>query len=516
MRCRFDTILIVAAPMLFMTAAGRYEQPAAQVLQAEDRRYLDSVASAELTREAKRTFAMLLFCDPDAAFKINTAALPPGMKSMRSPQPRLFAKQPKMPPSARSGIDAFPWERTSLAASLQSIWKEVMVPALITLALGVVGLLPLSAMAENELAALAGGKFDSSLVDTQCIKNSCALQSAAAIGNPDSLKGMACIGKCMGDNACVTGCFAKFGNGNEEVSELLKCTVEDNECIKINVLPKGPDPADAVTPPRGTLVKNFNPDSMQGTWYKVMGWNSNYDCFDCQQNTFKRARADGPMTVDVDFSMPRQRRFTDKPGTEPEPARLRMVEKMLFDKSSSNRHAHTEGRLFGLKFWENWAVIGENSKEEPPFKFIYYNGRTRQNTYEGAFVYARTPKLSPVAMKSVYNVAQNAGMDPTKFCQIRNSECHVQSTTGPSVIASSSKRAASILTAIVTAPIDGVHNAGMFLGDTAANIAEFTEDARDASKWMLDQQKLVDWGSIAYADDSIPLSGASNDISMTK
>jgi VDE lipocalin domain len=79
------------------------------------------------------------------------------------------------------------------------------------------------------------------------------------------------------------------------------------------------------------------------------------------------------------------------------------------------------------EFWENWYVIGENDPNEPAFKFIFYNGKTRQNTYEGAFVYARTRELSPESMKKVYNIAREAGMNPDQFCKIRNG-CFVDDT----------------------------------------------------------------------------------------
>ena len=59
-------------------------------------------------------------------------------------------------------------------------------------------------------------------------------------------------------------------------------------------------------------------------------------------------------------------------------------------------------------------VIGENKPSETPFKFIYYTGKTLQNTYSGAFVYARTPELPDDIMTSVYNIARDAGMDPDK------------------------------------------------------------------------------------------------------
>lgn len=72
------------------------------------------------------------------------------------------------------------------------------------------------------------------------------------------------------------------------------------------------------------------------------------------------------------------------------------------------------------EFWENWYIIGENDPGAPEFKFIYYNGKTRQNTYEGAFVYSRTKDLSPESMKKVYQIARDAGMNPDQFCRIRN------------------------------------------------------------------------------------------------
>ena len=65
-------------------------------------------------------------------------------------------------------------------------------------------------------------------------------------------------------------------------------------------------------------------------------------------------------------------------------------------------------------------MIGENDPGQPEFKFVYYNGKTRQNTYSGAFVYSRTKELAPESMNKVYQIAQDAGMNPDQFCKIRN------------------------------------------------------------------------------------------------
>jgi hypothetical protein len=64
--------------------------------------------------------------------------------------------------------------------------------------------------------------------------------------------------------------------------------------------------------------------------------------------------------------------------------------------------------------------MGENDPGSPEFKFIFYNGKTRQNTYEGAFIYSRSRTLEPESMKKVYQIAKEAGMNPDQFCRIRN------------------------------------------------------------------------------------------------
>ena len=72
------------------------------------------------------------------------------------------------------------------------------------------------------------------------------------------------------------------------------------------------------------------------------------------------------------------------------------------------------------EFWENWYIIGQNDPGEDEFKMIYYNGKTRTNSYDGAFVYSRTKELSPSAMKKVYKIASENGMNPEQFCKIQN------------------------------------------------------------------------------------------------
>ena len=45
----------------------------------------------------------------------------------------------------------------------------------------------------------------------------------------------------MGDNSCITGCMAAYGSKN--LDNLLKCTIEEHNCIKVAILEGGDDEA---------------------------------------------------------------------------------------------------------------------------------------------------------------------------------------------------------------------------------------------------------------------------------
>jgi hypothetical protein len=67
--------------------------------------------------------------------------------------------------------------------------------------------------------------------------------------------------------------------------------------------------------------------------------------------------------------------------------------------------------------------MGENEPGAEEFKFVFYNGKTRQNNYEGAFIYSRTQELSPESLQKVRQIAEGAGMNPDQFCKIKNKGC---------------------------------------------------------------------------------------------
>ena len=245
--------------------------------------------------------------------------------------------------------------------------------------------------AENELSDRYGSGLDTSLVDQTCLVDKCSLQAKACLkDDPNCRKGLTCTAKCLGDNACITGCMARYGNQN--LDRLLKCTIEDHECIKVAILPGGADKfGDEPRAPAPT-VQNFDPRSLEGNWYKVVGYNPNYDCYACQKNSFQAAPSSNPLLpvsnkldMEVQFSMPHL--LPD--GSPPPPTNVREMirtdsdgqirgaqasialndyytrETMVFDQSynplnnlvwtnkdgqsvSYSRTAHSEGEMFGL------------------------------------------------------------------------------------------------------------------------------------------------------------------------
>merc|ERR1712060_357208 len=81
------------------------------------------------------------------------------------------------------------------------------------------------ALAENELASVAGDRFHSELVRPECFAQNCKQQTKACAEDSDCMKGLTCTAKCMGDAECAVGCFARYGN--KVLDSMLQCTIED-------------------------------------------------------------------------------------------------------------------------------------------------------------------------------------------------------------------------------------------------------------------------------------------------
>jgi len=255
--------------------------------------------------------------------------------------------------------------------------------------------------------------------DVNCFITKCGDQTKALFSNPRGIKGVSCLGRCKGEQACATRCFAQFGS--EDLDNWLSCTIEENECVKV---PKNVDNSEE-NKGYTTVVKNFDPSSLIGTWFKTDGLNPNYDLFDCQSNTFEfasSANKNDELDMGIFFRVIRP---SESGGGYWENA---LTEHMVVDAANadvpnpSGRTMHTEGKMYGLKFNENWYIIGESDGkgDVPPFKLVAYKGHTLQGNYEGAFVYAKERILPEAAVPAVKDAAAKAGLDFDKFTRIDN------------------------------------------------------------------------------------------------
>ena len=295
-------------------------------------------------------------------------------------------------------------------------------------------MIPQIVRADDELAKYAaeGNKVG---VDGECFIKKCALQTSKCANDPNCLKGLSCLARCKGGSLCSTGCFAKYGS--ERLDNLLYCSVEKNDCV--HVPGKGENSgwtSDNLNDLPSEPLKPFNAAAMSGTWYKVMGLDSRYDCFDCQKNSFKYSKKEGQDTLGMEawFRIPRP--------TSPGYSQNKIVEdlKVVDDDSKSIATLQSKGQMFGLTFWENWYILGETTPSiETPFqsgiqralayspidyessmKLVYYTGHTLQGSYKGAFVYARTASLSPGTMDIAKKLIVSSGLNPDDFCIVHN------------------------------------------------------------------------------------------------
>ena len=195
---------------------------------------------------------------------------------------------------------------------------------------------------------------------------------------------------------CSTGCFAKFGS--PQLDGLLHCSVEKNDCVHVPGKENTGWNQDTVTDLPSKPLALFNPSVMEGVWYKNMGLDSRYDCFDCQRNSFK-VLDDETLEMEALFRIPRP----NFPGY----LQSKIEEELhVTDPKGQNGLANlqSQGKMFGLTFWENWYVLGDTKyyKSSPPqmglissayaatenfkqpdMKLVFYTGHTLQGSYKG-------------------------------------------------------------------------------------------------------------------------------------
>jgi hypothetical protein len=252
--------------------------------------------------------------------------------------------------------------------------------------------------------------------DVGCFMDKCGDQTKALFSNPRGIKGVTCLGRCKGEQSCATRCFAEFGS--EDLNNWLSCTIEDNECVKV---PKNIDNS-AENVGYTNVLRKFDPKLLVGQWYKTDGLNPNYDLFDCQSNTFEASDKDASeLNMGIQFRVQRPENvgggFWENSLTE-----HMIVDAVSPDYKEGSRTMHTEGKMYGLKFDENWYIVGESDGkgDVPPFVLVAYKGHTLQGNYEGSFVYSKEPQLPEAAVPAVRAAAAKAGLNWDDYTRIDN------------------------------------------------------------------------------------------------
>lgn len=248
--------------------------------------------------------------------------------------------------------------------------------------------------------------------DVGCFMDKCGDQTKALFSNPRGIKGVSCLGRCKGEQSCAVRCFADYGS--DDLNNWLSCTIEENECVKV---PKNIDNS-AEDVGYSTAIRNFDPKNLMGKWYKTNGLNPNYDLFDCQTNVFTPSEPNA-RELDMDIFLRIARPEESGGGFWDS----KLSEHMVVDPAKAERTMHTQGKMNGLTFDENWFILGESDGKGdiPEFKLIAYKGHTLQGNYEGSFVYSREPVLPEACIPAVKEAAAKAGLNWDDYTRIDNS-----------------------------------------------------------------------------------------------
>ena len=255
--------------------------------------------------------------------------------------------------------------------------------------------------------------------DVSCFFSKCKSETTSLFSSPRGIKGLTCLGRCKGEQSCATQCFAEYGSPS--LDNFLSCAIQENECVKV---PKAPSSASESENDPGKLrgIKKFDPQTLEGKWYKTDGLNPNYDLFPCQTNTFSsptKTSADETI-VDMGIFFRVQRPDSSK-FWENELGERMVVDTNTKTKEDSSPTLRTGGKMYGLDFSENWWIVGESAQDAAvPYKLVAYKGHTLQGGYEGAFVYAKTPVLDQTARKEIGDKFGSVGLEFNDFKKIDN------------------------------------------------------------------------------------------------
>ena len=161
----------------------------------------------------------------------------------------------------------------------------------------------------------------------------------------------------------------------------------------------------------------FDLKSLEGNWFKIMGLDSRYDCFDCQMNSFHFRRSPSSAGADGRGVLAMEALFRVPRPTAPGYLQSRIAEELrppdlttkfgdgsfsldglgIAKEGAAVPNMQSQGKMFGLTFWESWYILSEGSVRPSPTAATAGMGIGTEG-YEGMGIYGTPiiPLLSAI------------------------------------------------------------------------------------------------------------------------
>ena len=241
-----------------------------------------------------------------------------------------------------------------------------------------------------------------------CIIEHCTTKFLACGLSKECLAGISCSEKCFGEwdedksvekfkvQNCTNKCA--FTYGEEEAFKGFVACLTDNACWSFPTIPS------TCRAPNVNPVKQLTLKDIEGHWWVIRGYHPVYDCYPCQQLTFKSINATAwSYTPKYETYLANGSLYyvTNQHWVMPLTAPGSKISFSYYD--------------VGMDHYETWWLI--DKADDGSYVQMYYCGNTLQWNYEGALVFARDRTLSEAAYANITTAYKQAvGLDLQQFC----------------------------------------------------------------------------------------------------
>ncbi|WAR23729.1 VDE-like protein [Mya arenaria] len=243
--------------------------------------------------------------------------------------------------------------------------------------------------------------------DVVCIMEHCREESLNCARDSGCRTNMECVMKCgFTNNSCLFECMNTYEDAIYDA--LMACLVDDHHCM---TLPP-PDKKFKCDVP-STYAANFTLPLLSGTWYVVLGFNKDYDCFDCQISSYSKTPNSSNFTLTERYDVKMLN------GT----LRHRAAVQKVGQRSRSMGVLDFTNKMMGLTMYEQWKVLDYAVSGD--YVVLHYCGLMAEDwRYQGGVVYSRTPGLTSAQWQGVDDALKRTlGTSVKDYCRPNTSGC---------------------------------------------------------------------------------------------